>query len=432
MNFEEALVYLDGHMNLEKMIAGERATAPTLVRIRELLSLLGDPEKQYPIVHVTGTNGKTSTSRAISALLAAHDLSVGTYTSPHLASITERLLWNGTPIGEGAFAALLDQFSRLEPLLSARPTWFELVTAAGFAWFGDLAVDAAVVEVGLGGTWDSTNAADGDVAVITSIGLDHLEFLGDTEETVAAEKAGIIKQDAAVVIGYVGDGPRAVIDRAAESVGARSVVHAGEDFAVTSNRVAVGGRLVSLRTPRARYHEVFLPLHGAHQSENFACALAAAEAFFDRALAEELVHASAALLTSPGRLEVIGRQPLVIVDGTKNEIGAQAVKAALDEEWAGVSPRVLVVGMLQGKGKDLVRLLDALGARSAKLVVGVPAPSPRTVPAEEIATAARELGVNAETAPSVEQGIELAKTAAGEDGLVLVAGSLYVAGAASL
>ena len=262
------------------------------------------------MVHMTGTNGKTSTSRAISSLLAAHELSVGTYTSPHLVSVTERLRWNGAPVSEETFAALIAQFAALERLLHDRPTWFELVTAAGFVWFADLAVDAAVVEVGLGGTWDATNAADGVVAVITSIGLDHTEFLGDTHESVAAEKAGIIKPDAAVVVGYLDEGPRRVIGDAAKAVGAAEVVYAGDDFAVTSDRVALGGRLVSIRTPRARYDEVFLPLHGAHQSENLACALVAAEAFFDRGLDEDLVQATVATLTSPGRLEVIAPPPI--------------------------------------------------------------------------------------------------------------------------
>ena len=431
MNLDESLAYLDEHINLEKMLAGERATAPTLDRIRQLLGLLGDPERQYPIIHVTGTNGKTSTSRAISRILAAHDLSVGTYTSPHLHSVTERLLWNGEPIANSEFAGVVETLARLEPLLTERPTWFELVTAAGYAWFADVAVDAAVIEVGLGGTWDATNAADGTVAVLTSIGLDHQEFLGDTTASVAAEKSGIIKEGAAVVVGYVDDDARKVIDEAAARANAERVHHAGEDFMVVSDRVAVGGRLVSIRTPYTVHHELFLPLHGAHQSENLACAIVAAEAFFDRALPEEVLEAALAGLTSPGRLEVIGRQPLVIIDGVKNEAGAAAAKAALDEEWSTVSPRVLVVGMLQGKGKDPKTILQALGATSASLVVACPAPSPRTVPADEIAGAARELGVDAEVAPDVHAAIEVAKQAAGEDGLVLVAGSLYVAGAAT-
>jgi dihydrofolate synthase/folylpolyglutamate synthase len=302
------------------------------------------------------------------------------------------------------------------------------MTAAAYAHFADTAVNAAVIEVGLGGTWDATNAANGVVAVVTSVGLDHLEFLGDTQEDVATEKSGIIKPGADVVVGFVDDGPRRVIDDAARAAGAASIVHAGEDFAVASDRVAIGGRLVTVRTSRAWYHEIFLPLHGAHQSENFACAIAATEAFFDRALDEDIVMTAANGLTSPGRLEVIGRHPLVILDGTKNEMGAAAVKLALDEEWATVSPRVLVVGMLQGKGKDPVRLLDALGATSAKLVIAVPAPSPRTMDPDTIAAAARELGVNAETADSVDEGLARAKFEAGADGLVLVAGSLYVAG----
>jgi len=428
MNLVQAEAFLDEHINLEKMLAGERSTAPTLERIRELLGLLADPQRNYPIVHVTGTNGKTSTARAISRLLAAHDLSIGTYTSPHLASVTERLLWNGEPIKGHEFGAVIEELARLEPLLADRPTWFELVTAAGFAWFADLAVDAAVVEVGLGGTWDATNAGDGIVAVITSIGLDHTEFLGDTPESVAAEKAGIIKEGAVVVVGHVEDGPAQVIDAAAAQAGAGPVLHAGEEFGVISDRVAIGGRLVSIRTPMNAYHELFMPLHGAHQSENLAVALTAAEAFFNRPLTEEVVNDALAGLTSPGRLEVVGRQPLVIVDGVKNEQGAAAAKAALDEEWSTVSPRVLVVGMLQGKGKDPRRLLQALGAPSAALVVACPAPSPRTVPAEDIAAAARTLGVDSEVAENVDAAIELAKQAAGEDGLVLVAGSLYVAG----
>jgi dihydrofolate synthase/folylpolyglutamate synthase len=412
------------------MLAGERATAPTLERIRELLDALGDPQRQYPIIHVTGTNGKTSTTRAISRLVAAHDLSVGTYTSPHLVSVTERLLWNGDPISTADFANLIEQLARLEPLLSDRPTWFELVTAAGFAWFADLAVDAAVVEVGLGGTWDATNAADGVVAVITSVGLDHTEFLGDTTESVAGEKSGIIKEGAPVVVGYVDDGARRVIDQTAASVGSGAVLHAGDDFGVISDRVAIGGRLVSVRTPLDVYHELFMPLHGAHQSENLACALAATEAFFNRPLTEDVVATALAGLTSPGRLEVVARKPLVIVDGVKNEQGAAAAKVALDEEWSTVSPRVLVVGMLQGKGKDPRRLLEALGAQSATLIVAVAAPSPRAVPADDIAAAARSLGVDSETASDVEAAIAVARQTAGEDGLVLVAGSLYVAGAA--
>ncbi len=431
MNLAQANAFLDEHINLEKMLAGERATAPTLERIRELLGVLGDPERQYPVIHVTGTNGKTSTSRAISAVLAAHDLAVGTYTSPHLVSVTERILWNGEPISDGAFGAMIGQIAALESLLSERPTWFELVTAAGFAYFADVAVDAAVVEVGLGGTWDATNVADGAVAVITSIGLDHMEFLGDTVENVAAEKAGIIKPGATVVVGHVEEGPRYVIDAAAAQVGVERVLHAGDDFRVISDRVAIGGRLVSVRTPHTTYHEVFMPLHGGHQSENVACALTAAEAFFDRALSDELVQAAVGALTSPGRLEVIGRNPLVIVDGMKNESGAEAARRALDEEWATVAPRVLVVGMLQGKGKDPVRILEALGAKSAALVIACPAPSPRSMAPEDIVAAAASLGVKSEVAPDVNAAIAIAKEAAGADGLVLVAGSLYVAGAVS-
>lgn len=431
MNFAQAVAFLDDHMNLEAIVAGERATPPTFARITELLAALGDPQRQYPVVHITGTNGKTSTGRLLGALLGAQQLSVGGYSSPHLEHVTERMTWNGEPIGERAFAALMTTLSLLEPMLSERATWFELVTAAGFAWFADLAVDVAVVEVGLGGTWDATNAADGAVAVITNVGLDHQEFLGDTVEAIAAEKAGIIKADATVVVGDDAHGPLAVIERAAKKAGAGPMLVRGAEFDVVANDIAVGGRVFTVRTPHAMYDDVFLALHGAHQVDNAACAIVAAEAFFDRALGADVIAEACATVTSPGRLEVVSRHPVVLIDGSKNVAGAAAARATVEAEFGPLRPRVLVVGMLAGKGKDPADVVAALGGADADVVIACPAPSPRTVPAGEIADAARAAGApRVETAADVASALAAARALAGEDGIVIVAGSLYVAGAA--
>lgn len=430
MNYAESIAWLDDHMNLEAMVAGERVTAPTLGRITELLDLLGEPQRQYPVLHLTGTNGKTSTGRMLSALLAAHELSVGGYSSPHLESVTERISWNGEPINSDEFARTMTALAGLEPLLSERPTWFELVTAAAFAWFADIAVDAAVVEVGLGGTWDATNAADGAVAVITNVGLDHQEFLGETVQEIATEKAGIIKPGATVVTGETAAAPLVIIEAAAAKAGAVAVLVGGDDFEVVANDIAVGGRVFSLRTPYATYDDVFLALHGRHQVDNAACAIVAAEAFFDRALGDDVVAETCATMTSPGRLEVVSRRPLVLLDGAKNVAGARVARAAVEEEFGPLRPRVLVIGMLAGKGKDPVDVVEHLGAADADAVIACPAPSPRTVPAEKVAEAAWGLAPRIEIAPDVAAAVGLARQIAGEDGLVLVAGSLYVVGAA--
>ncbi|HVE94985.1 MAG TPA: Mur ligase family protein [Acidimicrobiales bacterium] len=430
MNFAQAVAFLDDHMNLEAMVAGERATPPTFARITELLAALGDPQRQYPVIHLTGTNGKTSTGRLLGALLGAQQMSVGGYSSPHLEHVTERMTWNGAPISERAFADLMTTLSLLEPMLSERATWFELVTAAAFAWFADLAVDAAVVEVGLGGTWDATNAADGAVAVITNVGLDHQEFLGDTVEAIAAEKAGIIKQGATVVVGDA-DAPLGVITHAAEKAGADALLVRGTEFDVVANDIAVGGRVFSLRSPHATYEDVFLALHGAHQVDNAACAIVAAEAFFDRPLGDAVIAEACATVTSPGRLEVVSRHPVVLIDGSKNVAGAAAARVTVEAEFGPLRPRVLVVGMLAGKGKEATELVKALGGADADVVIACPAPSPRTVPAADVADAARAVGApRVETAIDVEAALAHARALAGEDGIVIVAGSLYVAGAA--
>lgn len=426
MELGDALAWLDRHQNLEAMLADQRLAVPDLSRMRRLMDLMDHPQFHAPVLHLTGTNGKTSTARALTCLLSAKGLHVGTYTSPHLERINERLAVAGEPVDDADLAELLSSISDLEPLLGpdTHLTWFEILTAAAYRWFSEKPVDASVVEVGLGGQWDATNVADASVAVVTNIGLDHVEFLGPTLADIAGEKAGIVKPGSWLVVGET----RSELQPIFESQGAEVVWRRGRDFGCERNVLAVGGRLLDLRTPGASYKDVFLALHGGYQADNFVCALAAAEAFFGRPLEEDIVVEAAATVQSPGRLEIVGRRPLCVLDGAKNVDGARTAAAAIDEEFADVRSRVLVVGML--RGKDPAEMLDALGARRARVVVACPPPSPRAQPAAVIAEAARGLGCEAEECPSVGEAVERALAIADPDDLVLVTGSLYVVGAA--
>ncbi|MBO0731368.1 MAG: bifunctional folylpolyglutamate synthase/dihydrofolate synthase [Acidimicrobiaceae bacterium] len=426
MQLGDALEWLDRHQNLERMLADHRPTIPSLDRMRRLVDLLGHPEAASPALHVTGTNGKTSTAWAITRVLMAKGLQVGTYTSPHLERVNERMAVNGEAISDRDLAEVLSDLAGLEPMLPAddRLTWFEILTGAALRWFADKPVDVVVCEVGLGGRWDATNVVDGAVAAVTNIGWDHLEFLGPSQADIAREKAGIVKPGSTVVLGVTEPDLQAIF--CDEPAAARWLV--GRDFACTRDVLAVGGRSIDIRTPGANYAEVWLDLHGAHQARNFTLAVAATEAFFGAPIEEALVREAAATVTSPGRLEVVRRHPLVILDGAKNVTGAQAAIAAVDEEFGADRDRILVVGMLGGK--DPADMLQGLEAGRAKLVVTCAPPSPRALPARDVADAAARLGATAVAADSVATALERAMAAAGPDDLILVAGSLYVVGAA--
>jgi dihydrofolate synthase/folylpolyglutamate synthase len=419
----EALSWLDSHIDLESSEPDRRAL-PTLDRMRELATVLGDPEQGIPTVHVTGTNGKGSTAAMVTALLGAAGLSVGTYTSPNLARVNERIARDGVPIDDERFTELLSSLALLEPMLTDRPSRFELLTAAGLAWFADEAVDAMVVEVGMGGTWDSTNVVHGDVAVITNISFDHTEVLGPTLEDIARDKAGIVKQSSRVVVGETDPHLVEVIGAVARSAGAGDLWVRGEAFACTANRLAVGGRLVDLRTPGGTYPEVLVSMRGPHQGENAACALAAAEAFFGGPLAAEVVEAAFAGVSVPGRLEVVGRRPLTVLDGAHNVAGMEALAAALADEFPTGTEIVAVVGML--RGRDPSAMLGALLPAGVRTVVACAPVSPRALGAEVVAEAARALDMSVTVAGSVEEAVERARSLVGDDGLLLVAGSLYV------
>jgi dihydrofolate synthase/folylpolyglutamate synthase len=418
----EALAYLDGHVNFET--APARRSAPTLDRITALCALLGDPQRSAPVVHLTGTNGKGSTARMTSALLQAHGLTVGTYTSPHLERLNERMVRDGEPIADEELASALLALAPLEEHLGERLTHFELLTAAAFMWFADMAVDAAVVEVGMGGRWDATNVADGLVAVVTNVGLDHAEVIGPTRVEIATEKAGIVKRGSTLILGETD--PEVMAPFLAREAAARWRRDA--EFGCVASALAHGGRLVELRTPSANYDEVFIPLHGPHQSDNAACAIAAAEAFFGRPLDIDVVREAFAAVRVPGRFEIVSRSPLIVLDGAHNPDGARALARTLEEDFAGRSPDVVVGGFTAGR--DPTEMFAALGVAGSRLVVACRPPHPRGLPAETVAEAARAFGVAAEVAPSVSAAVARAVQVVGEADFVLVTGSLYVVGEA--
>ena len=451
MNYDDALSWLDSHINFETgvvvdrvgvkpwtgptsspIIAGRRMDPPTLQRMENLLGFLGDPQLDLDIVHITGTNGKGSVARMTTSLLIAAGQSVGTTTSPHLASFHERILAQGLPIPSTALAEQLTAVALAEAAVvqrgGERASWFEIVIAAAFRWFNDIAVDVAIVEVGAGGTFDATNTADGQVAVVTNVSLDHVEWFGPTTADIAREKSGIIKAGATAVIGETDPDLVAIFERRAQAVDAALLI-AGVDFACDSNRLAVGGRLVNLRTSRAEYPQVFLPLHGSHQGENASVALAAAEAFLGDELGPEVVAAGFAEVTNPGRLEVMTRNPLTVIDGAHNTAGVAALGAALADTFAAKNRWVVVLGLLGGRDPaEIIATLSRFG--SIALVVAVAPPTPRALDPNLLVLAARDAGIDAVIAPDADHALVTAQAEADEETLVVVCGSLYLVAAA--
>jgi dihydrofolate synthase/folylpolyglutamate synthase len=417
------VAWLDSHTDFELSMP-TRVGAPTLDRIRAWCDLLDSPERSCPVIHITGTNGKGSTAKILTELLMADGLSVGTYTSPNLARVNERLARNGEPIDDDELAEVLASLAGLEAMLPGRSTRFELLTAAAFRWFADSPVDVAVVEVGMGGRWDATNVVEPDVAVITNVSYDHVEILGPTLLDIATEKAGIIKPGCRVVVGETDPQLLDVFMAAAAACGAGETWVRGVEFDCTESRVAVGGRLLDLRTPGGHYPEVFLALHGAHQGDNAACAVAAAEAFFGAPLAPEVVEHALASVRVPGRMEIVGRSPVIVLDGAHNVAGAQALASALVAEFARNDDTVALIGMLQGR--DPSAMLEALLPAGVRTVVACTAPSPRALPAASIAEAARALGLQALAADTVMDGLTLARARLSTTGTLIVTGSLYV------
>ncbi|WP_191841307.1 bifunctional folylpolyglutamate synthase/dihydrofolate synthase [Catellatospora chokoriensis] len=407
-----------------------------LGRIEELLDVLGSPQRAYPSIHLTGTNGKTSTARMIDSLLRAHGLHTGRYTSPHLETVRERISLDGQPVDEERFTAVYAEVGPLAELIDARSdeplTYFDMTTALAFATFADAPVDVAVVEVGLGGAEDATNVIQAGVAVITPIGLDHTEWLGDTIADIALAKSGIVHEGATLICALQPEeAMEPILERCAE-VGA-TVAREGSEFGVIERNVALGGQVLTLQGLGGVYDEIFLPLHGAHQAQNAALALAAVEAFLgagkDRQLEVELVREGFSSSSSPGRLERVRNAPTVLVDAAHNPHGMAATVAALTEEFS-FRRLVAVVGMLGDK--DAAGVLDLLEPVVDELVCTRNS-SPRALPAEELAEIAYEIfgedrvHVHPELPDAIEAAVTLAESDidAGISGVgVLITGSV--------
>lgn len=422
MQYGEALNYLDEHASYEKT---GRVESPSLDNINTFMDLMGQPHLSYPVIHITGTNGKGSTTQIITQLLIAHGLQVGTYTSPHLEKLTERISRNNEPISEQDFADCVAAIADIEVIGGVRPSYFEVMTAAAFRYFADTAVDVAVIEVGMLGRWDATNVVNSSVAVITNIALDHQEFAGPRLEDIAFEKVGISKPGSVLVVGDTNEELREIWN-AAESA---AVLLRGNDFEISENELAVGGRMIDVRTERAVYKELPLPLHGQHQGDNASIALTAVEEFFGNVLDIEVVREGFAAVKMPGRFEVLGRGPLVVIDGAHNPAGADVCAQVFFDDFSPEGKRILVVGAL--KGRDPQMLLSALRADEFDVVICCTAPSPRGISANDLGGAAKQMGceqvVMCET---VEAACDKALNIAREEDAVLVAGSLYVVGSA--
>ncbi|WP_305788849.1 bifunctional folylpolyglutamate synthase/dihydrofolate synthase [Symbioplanes lichenis] len=363
-------------------------------KIRDLMDVLGSPQRAYPSIHLTGTNGKTSTARMIDSLLRAHGLHTGRYTSPHLETVRERISLDGEPVSEERLAATYDEVAPLADLIDKRAaeplTYFDMTTAMAYATFADAPVDIAVVEVGLGGEEDATNVIEAGVCVITPIGLDHTEWLGDTIEDIAWAKAGIIHHGATVITALqTEEAMRPLLERTAE-MGA-TLAREGSEFGVIQRDQAVGGQVLTLQGLGGVYDEVFLPLFGAHQAQNAALALAAVEAFLgagpNKQLELDLVREGFAGVDSPGRLERVRSAPTILLDGAHNPHGMAATVTALEEEFA-FRHLVAVVAVLGDK--DASGLLDLLEPLAARIVVTQNS-SPRSMPLNELSQLATDI-----------------------------------------
>lgn len=409
---------------------------PDLDRIRALADLMGDPQRTYPSIHVTGTNGKTSVSRMVTALLGGLGVQAGTFTSPHLQSVRERIQVAGRPISEEDFARAHDDVARLAELVDEgsdeRVTYFEMLTAMAYWWFADHPVEVGVFEVGMGGIWDATNLVRGEVAVLTRVDVDHPE-LGDTRVEVAREKVGIIKPGSTVVtVVQASDVERLLNDRLSEQGATVLRVRAGADVEVTDRRLAVGGQQLSFRTPTRTYDDVFLPLHGAYQADNAAVALGAVHAFLGglQEVDDEAIRGGFGAVEVPGRLEIVSRDPTVVLDGAHNPAGARRTAEDLDEAFA-FRDVILVIACLDDK--DVEAIVSAFREIVSHVIV-TQAPSRRGASLDRMAAAAEGVwggtSVIVERARDVDEALDKATGVVGETDGVLVTGSLYTVGAA--
>lgn len=427
MTFEEAEEYLNR--------AGLFCIKPSLDRIRLLCAKLGEPQLDYPSIHITGTNGKTSVACMVAAILEETGRKVGRFTSPHLQSVCERIAVNGRPITRREFASLTERivpYAEQTNRETGDPlTYFELNTAQAFLYFSERKVDVAVVEVGMGGRWDATNIIPSRVQVITTVGLDHMAELGDTLEKIAWEKAGIIKEGGKVVCGVGEEGLYRIIEGEAEAKGA-VVYQIGKDFHLLY-RLSYGldfgrvGQVVGIRGLFREYGELFVPLLGEHQASNAACAVAACEAFYGspRGLSAQEVERGMSRARNPGRLEVVALNPLVILDGAHNPQGAERLAQALSSELD-FRRLILVLGVMEDK--ELEGILAHILPLASEVVVTRSSTSRSADPR----LLAERIGGKkpVHLADSVPEALKLAKSLAAVDDAVCVTGSLYLVGEA--
>ncbi len=424
MTYTDAVGYLDA-LGIDAM----KGLAPSLQRIDAVCEIMGRPERSLPAIHVTGTNGKSSTTRIAASLLDAAGLTVGAFTSPHLGSIRERISVGGNPLGEEDFAQTFETVfpyvQMAEGKLGENLTYFEVLTAMFFLWAVEN-VDVAVVEVGLGGRWDATNVLDAPVAAITNVALDHSELLGDSPQKIAAEKVGIVKPEATLVTGERKPDVLAVLKREVEAQRAHLSAY-GTDFDLLANDVAIGGRHLSIRTSAREYREVYLALHGSHQGVNAAVALEAATRFLAKPLGEDVVAEGFARVEIPGRLETIRLEDRsVLLDAAHNPDGMAALVGAVAGAFA-FERLIVIFGALDDK--DHVGMLSELRRLPVELILTQPA-NRRAVPVAVLAQAADALSLahtaSLDVASAVTAGIEASDAGA----LVVVTGSHYVVGEA--
>lgn len=401
---------------------------PGLERITALLEFMGDPQDAYPSVHIAGTNGKTTLSRMVQQILGAHGLATAGFTSPHLDVVEERFTLHGMTIDTKDFVDAVADIAwfveAFEQQSGTSVTYFEVTAALAFSIFATAAVDVAVIEVGLGGRLDATNVFDAAVSVITGIDIDHTEFLGSSLEEIAAEKVAIVDSGGTLISGILPAAAQATIAERVDDTGA-NWIRTNEDFSVVEAEVAVGGWQCSIDGVFGRYEDLYLPIHGRHQVDHLATAIATSEMFLGRELDHDALAFAVGSMSAPGRLEVVGRRPLVIVDGAHNVQGVGGLAETLMHEFPAMEWQ-LVLGV-RGE-RDVAELVAPMEGLVEHVFATAP-DDPAAIPPERVAAAAKvSLGTEATVLPDVLDALAHAKEAAGEEGGVVVAGSLYLVG----
>ncbi|MCA1839739.1 MAG: folylpolyglutamate synthase/dihydrofolate synthase family protein [Actinomycetota bacterium] len=427
------LSYRDAVAHLSARGPGIR---PGIERIRSIVDLLGDPQSSFQTIHLTGTNGKTSTARIAAAILAAHGIKTGVYTSPHLQSIRERFVLTGVGstgivtemiTKEGfatAYSYLLPFIETVEDRLGQGVTYFEATTALAYEWMSSQTVDAGVVEVGLGGRWDATNVANAAVAVLTTVGVDHAEFLGSTPALIAEEKSGIIKPGSQVVSGPQSLPVQDVIQAAADAVGAQICLF-DRDFSVAKDLVAIGGRSVSVEGLHGTYDDLFLPLLGPYQSINLATAIAATESFTGRALDQTSLEVGLATVASPGRMEVVGRAPLVVIDGAHNPDAARTLASSLQPTFG---DRKVTFVIATFADKDSEGIVEALSDVANRMIFTAMESERSVSDPDVLAKLVNTTKIQVEVIETLDNAIDRAIETSEQEDLIVFAGSVHGAG----